>query len=624
MKSSLKYRFFLVFAAALATFAAKGQESLQEGKSWNELLARADSLRKGYSFKEALKWYEAAAAAAPDSSAMMTVEDSKVKAQNAISMSGFCSDPVVVARRMFPLEDFYLFYPLEDGSWRPVPNQLDSLGGNPLSLATYFPRNAREILYSSMDETGVSNICRTTLSDTVWTAPQLINEEITSSSNEIYPMLSADGNSLFFASEGLYGMGGYDLYVSRRNEETGDWDTPVNMGFPYSSPFDDFLFINSPDGKFSIFASNRDCPPDSVYIYVVEYDGMPLRKSIEDESRVLALSSLTPPDDPSRIENVSSVSDPAADNPEVKEYMRKMQQVRSLRDAIASHNREMEKERAEYATATEADRQRLLESIAAKEAFLPRLNDSLSWAVSALQQIEMDFLMKGVVIDPAKIRSDASREVVGASSGYTFSKREAGPSFHINILKPKPVYDYTFRILPEGVIVEDSVPEGLVYQIQLFSSPSKASVKQVKGLSPVFEREGSGGRKIYSAGVFRTYSSALSNLNKVKRLGFKGAFITAFIDRESAPVARARAMESKMKSEYYVKIYPPDGASLPEITLSAIRQQTSKDLVKTSESGAVVFLAGPFADSAGAEALAAAIHATGVTNTALETRTVQP
>ena len=180
------------------------------------------------------------------------------------------------------------------------------------------------------------------------------------------------------------------------------------------------------------------------------------------------------------------------------------------------------------------------------------------------------------------------------------------------------------EILPEGVIVDSPVPDGLVYQIQLFSSPAKATLKQLKGLSPVFERDGAGGRKIYSAGVFRKYSSALSNLNKVKRLGFKGAFITAFNDGEQTTVSKARAIESKTRTDHYLKIYPPDGLTLPEITLSAIRQQTTKDLVKTSESGAVVYIAGPFQTQEQAEALAAAVHATGITNTALESRTVQP
>ena len=93
-------------------------------------------------------------------------------------------------------------------------------------------------------------------------------------------------------------MGGYDLYSSKWNEDTKDWDVPVNMGFPYSSPFDDFLFINTPDGKYSIFASNRGCPSDSVDVYVVEYDGMPVRKAVTEREDLIALAALSPDGDP--------------------------------------------------------------------------------------------------------------------------------------------------------------------------------------------------------------------------------------------------------------------------------------------------------------------------------------
>lgn len=140
------------------------------------------------------------------------------------------------------------------------PNQLDSLGGDGLARAIYVPDGAGDIYYSAKDEEGIRNIYCTHLSDSLWSVPALINERMTSSSDEIYPMLSPDGQSLYFASKGLYGMGGYDLYVSQWNKETGDWDVPVNMGFPYSSPYDDFLFVNTADGKYSIFASNRGAP----------------------------------------------------------------------------------------------------------------------------------------------------------------------------------------------------------------------------------------------------------------------------------------------------------------------------------------------------------------------------
>ena len=66
--------------------------------------------------------------------------------------------------------------------------------------------------------------------------------------------------------------------------------------------------------------------------------------------------------------------------------------------------------------------------------------------------------------------------------------------------KPKESFDYTFMILPQGRFAEDNtLPGGLCYQIQLFSMTAKATVKQIKGLSPVFERQGTNGRRIYSA-----------------------------------------------------------------------------------------------------------------------------
>ena len=255
-----------------------------------QLFAQGDSLRKAYCFGAALDAYEAAAKEAADSLERQRCEDGAILAQNGLNMLGFCNKPVVVAREKFSLKDFFLYYPLPDRSWRPVPNALDTLGSGPVN-ATWIPERASSLYFSAPDADGIRNLCRTQFADTVWTAPELLGEQLTSSGNEIFPMVSPDGQSLYFASDGLYGMGGYDLYVSHWNKEQREWDTPMNLGFPYSSPYDDFLFINSPDGKYSVFASNRGCAADSVFVYVLEYDSMPLRYNFDDageEIRTLA------------------------------------------------------------------------------------------------------------------------------------------------------------------------------------------------------------------------------------------------------------------------------------------------------------------------------------------------
>jgi len=53
----------------------------------------------------------------------------------------------------------------------------------------------------------------------------------------MFPFI-ADNGDLYFASDGLPGYGGLDIFVTRRVE--GKWSRPVNLGLPINSSFDDF------------------------------------------------------------------------------------------------------------------------------------------------------------------------------------------------------------------------------------------------------------------------------------------------------------------------------------------------------------------------------------------------
>lgn len=591
-------------SASVFCFSAKAQ-----GSAWR-LLAKADSARMAYDFPAAVALCEKAAAL--DSTVSAKAEERMIVSQNGLNMMGFCSQPTVVARQKFPLRDFFLFYPLRNGSWRTAPNQLDAQGGDDLSRATYIPDGAEAIYYSAKDEEGTRNIYKTALTDSLWSVPRLINEQLTSSSDEIYPMLSPDGQSLFFASKGLYGMGGYDLYVSNWNKENKDWDVPVNMGFPYSSPYDDFLFINSEDGKYSIFASNRECGKDSVCIYVLEYDAVPVRKAVSDINELRTISELIPKGDRSRIDNGSAVSGNDLGNADTQRYMDKMKEVRALRDSISVFNQNLDKLRGGFSSASESEKETLASAISEKELMLPSLNDSLSRAVKALQSIEMEFLSNGVVINTDRLQAEADKEVVGAASGYTFSKNSFGAPVHLEMKRPKPEFDYSFKILPAGQFAaSDSLPRGLVYQIQLFSQSRKAIVEDLKGLSPVFEKAYPSGKLTYSVGLFSSYKDVLSKLNSVKHRGFRDAFIVAWLNGKSIKVPKAREMESQITSGFVVKIYPENGSSLSEETLALLRQNSDIDIVKGSEDGSVLFTAGPFSSEDEAQKTASALKEKG-------------
>ena len=67
------------------------------------------------------------------------------------------------------------------------------------------------------------------------------------------PFLHPDGRHLYFASDGHVGMGGLDLFVSERGAD-GQWQTPVNLGYPLNTPEDESGLVVASDGKTGFFS----------------------------------------------------------------------------------------------------------------------------------------------------------------------------------------------------------------------------------------------------------------------------------------------------------------------------------------------------------------------------------
>lgn len=600
----------------LTLFLFSGNMEIYASQDVDSLLRRADSLRKAYVFGKSMRLYDQALEQTEDSVARIAIQDSKMLSENGLGMTDFVFQPTVVARHRFSTEDFYLYYPLRDSSWRPLPNILNSDAGHPFYKAIYFPEDMRTLYYSAPDADGAVNIYRTDRKDTTWSAPCLLNEYLVSSEDEIYPMLSPDGKHLYFASSGLYGMGGFDLYVSSWNEDQKEWGPPANMGMPFSSPYNDFLFINTPDGKYSIFASDRNCPGDSVDVYVIEQETMPVRKGVDDIAQLRKIMALEPVDDLIRFDNSAAMQQILPEDVDTGTYTAKVAEVKTLRDSIYCYNVGIDSRRARLEENQEEDEAvRLKNEIARFEARLPFLQDSLKKASEDLQKIEMDFLFRGIALDPDRLMTEADREVEGVASNYAFMRMNPGEAPDIEVEKPVEKFDYTFMILPEGRFAEDNtLPAGLVYQIQLFNLTDRPDVTEFRGLSPVFEEIAPDGRYTYRAGVFRSYNDALSHINKVKRLGFRTAFITAFMDGEKIPVNKARSFERQyaVVTLYQINIVPA-GDRLPDLTVPAIEQLCGrKDIARTVEDGRTIYVVGNFDDKALVDKVVVAVRATGV------------
>ena len=504
----------------------------------DSLLVEGDSLHREYRFAEAIERYARASARTANTDTVQLLRSRMDLSQNALNMTDFCADPVVVARERFSRKDFFLFYPLKNKSWRLPPHALDpSDDGFP----AYVPPGGLSLCFSAPDATGFRNLYVSAADGSTWSYPELMGELLLSPGNEVFPMLSEDGKTLTFSSDGLHGMGGYDLYRSTWDEETGTWSEPMNMGFPYSSPGDDFLLADSPDGRYTLFASNRGCSPDSVYIYVTEKQPVIVRTSMRDPVALARVAALTPLDDPTRMDHGAAVSDDAPDNGDSRRYMLMTAEARVLRDSIYRHERVLDTLRLRLSAGTE-DRTALTSAVAEREAALAPLRRRLEETSRAIRNIELSFLQRGAVSDTDR----TDREVVGARHSYTFSKNALGAKLKLTVAPPPPAAPATFQVGPVGRFgQESSLPKGVIYyQIQLFTSPRHATVDELRGLDPVYERLTRTLRYTYSVGVFNTYNDALLQLNPVRILGFPEAEIVAYLDGKPVAVSLARRSEA--------------------------------------------------------------------------------
>lgn len=91
--------------------------------------------------------------------------------------------------------------------------------------------------------------------DGKWMIPRNLSEVINTKGNEITPFIHADGQTLYFSSDGHAGMGKYDLFMTTRQAD-GSWSTPKNLGYPINSKKEDIGLVISLDGKTGYFTSN--------------------------------------------------------------------------------------------------------------------------------------------------------------------------------------------------------------------------------------------------------------------------------------------------------------------------------------------------------------------------------
>lgn len=91
-----------------------------------------------------------------------------------------------------------------------------------------------------------------------WGTPENCGPGVNSAGNEQFPFIHTDGKTLYFASDGWPGMGGFDIFKSKSGSDGKFTGEPENLKYPLNSPHDDFGIIFEGNKDRGYLTSNRE------------------------------------------------------------------------------------------------------------------------------------------------------------------------------------------------------------------------------------------------------------------------------------------------------------------------------------------------------------------------------
>lgn len=168
-------------------------------------------------------------------------------------------------------EDFYISH-LDNGKWRKAVNAGYPLNTSQNEGAQSLSSDGRYMYFTACerpDGLGRCDIYYSSFDGNNWSLPVNLGPPVNSPAWESQPSISSNGRMLFFSSNRAGGLGGMDLWYSIMSEE-GKWDTPVNLGKTINTAGDEMSPFIHFDGKTLYFSSNDRVGMGGYDIYVTK------------------------------------------------------------------------------------------------------------------------------------------------------------------------------------------------------------------------------------------------------------------------------------------------------------------------------------------------------------------
>ena len=173
-------------------------------------------------------------------------------------------------------------------------------------------------IYAQPDTAAVLHLYASEMIGQKWCEPVLLpGLEDTVSHN--YPFMLADGTTLYYASKSEEGLGGYDIYMTRWDSDTQRFFKPENIGMPFNSAANDYLYLVDEFNQLGWFVTDRGQGGDTVCVYCF----------IPNETRRIYDTSTIGRDTLVALANINSIRDTWTDQERVKDALNRLDILRT-------------------------------------------------------------------------------------------------------------------------------------------------------------------------------------------------------------------------------------------------------------------------------------------------------
>ena len=133
-------------------------------------------------------------------------------------------------------------------------------------IAAYLNEFGNKMYYSVRDTMGNAAIYTKDKLGNDWSKPMGLTG-IDNMTNPDYPFMMPDGTTFYFSQKGDDTLGGYDIFVTRYDSSTGEFLKPNNMGLPFNSSANDYMYVVDELDSLGWLVTDRFQPEGKVCIY---------------------------------------------------------------------------------------------------------------------------------------------------------------------------------------------------------------------------------------------------------------------------------------------------------------------------------------------------------------------